>query len=92
MKYTLSKTLYLACGEKPLHVHPREEKLCTDLWQKVQTLLSRDWIEKVGEDDSGEYYAATIEGRRIHLNNRIRWRRKNGKSTEQLERELEELK
>lgn len=67
MRNTLRFTLYLACGEKPLHVNPNQ---CTDLWRNVKTLLSRGLIEQVQGSAPGKYYVATNEGRRIHIMDR----------------------
>lgn len=91
MKFPNSKILYLAAGVTPLHVAPSERQRGTDLWRGVAALLRTGRLEKVGEDDAGEYFRVTPKGERQLIKGQIEWRESRGRPTDDLKARLKEL-
>ena len=83
LKYTMEKVLYFADGEKGLHVSITEPSH-SDLSERVQKCLERYWIVQVAQDDSGWYFKTTLKGTLALIDLQIEWRKRNGKSIENL--------
>ena len=90
-KYNTEKVLYLASGDRPLHVSPKEYEINSDLSKIVDQLCSRREIKRVGLDDAGEYYIITTRGMRKLLTLQIEWRKRNGKDFSEHRAKLDKL-
>jgi len=88
--YTVEKVLYLASQERGLNVS-HTEKSSTDLSERVDLLLSKGFLQLVGEDDCSKYYKTTKEGKIKLLRLQIEFRKNSGKSIDTHELELSEL-
>lgn len=78
-KYNTEKVLYLASGDRPLHISPKEYEMRSDLAELVTRLCKSGRLVRTGSDDAGEYYAITDHGRVRLLELQIEWRKRNGK-------------
>lgn len=90
-KYTTEKVLYLADQRLPLHVAPSEYTRGTDLALEVERLIGLAELEKVGEDDAGDYYKTTDKGRVKLLKLRIDWCKRSGRTYGGHQRALDAL-
>jgi len=91
MKYTEEKALYFAAKPSALHVAPVEKLKRTTLWGIVSSAVTAGHMEKCGEDDSGEYFRATVDGQIRLLELQIQWRQRNGKDTTEQRDALRQL-
>jgi hypothetical protein len=89
-KYNEEKVLYFCNRHIGLHVSCDEPK-GSDLTEIVATLLGKGQIEKLNQDDGGEYFGITKLGEIALLEKQIAWRERNGKKTSEHHRKLSEL-
>lgn len=84
------KVLYFANQKNALHVSCYELPT-TDLYQIVSDLLRRRLIERIADDDSGDYYRTTPAGEKRLLHLQIQWRKQHGKDVSEHASKLADL-